>query len=403
MTKACRNIFIFPLLLGVLIPAATLIAADDFDHPNSYIGNADWDHGLLLWVEVAKIPIGDGTFLPLRLRFTSKEKSAQSDKNWWCPLMESHALLPKNYFIEYSTLGGDGGYLVRANQFVSDDGRTKATLDGNAIEMDSGGWVYHYQEGKITDARAPDGTRLEWKYDGASIRLKVVGGECLAEMTRSGGDLRILLPTLKTEFSLKQKLDRNGDLTGWSLAFPNGRKDDMKLERSANGETKLSVFSSDGTRGIYRWKTETGDLLSDSDFTYEIRPTDLGRDLLNRVDALGLTEWYYYDADKGAATYKRQDGSRVVSWYDLGRGPTNMKVFRMDTMSVDQKLVSSRLLTYTPDGVPDRPSKSLASMRFFILRTLFAWSMTASFNSRSNPFICGVVSPVCWLPTSDAS
>ena len=342
-------------MLWVLIPpTGILLASDDLDHPNSYIGNADWDGGLVLWVEVARVSLEDGTSLPLRVRFSSKEMGSLLGKNWWCPLLESTAILPKSHFIQYSTLGGGGGYLARRNQFVSDDGRTKATLDGNQIEIDSEGWRYHYKDGKITDAKTPNGVSLLWKQEELSIRLELSDGRCLLEMVRSGDQVRITIPSQKSEFCLKQKHDKNGDPTGWTITFPDGRSEIMKLERSTDGVTRMTVEGSDGTRGTYRWKAETGDLVSDTDFTYERRPTDIGRDLLNRVDREGQTEWYYYDSDKGAATYKRQDGSRVVSWYDLRLGPANMKPFRMDTLSRDQKLVSSRLLTYTPEGTLDK-------------------------------------------------
>jgi len=353
VSKICRPRLILPLLLLLLAPGRFL-AADDFEHPNSYIGNADWDGGLVLWVEVAGITLDDGISLPLRLRFTSKGKGFLFGKNWWCPLLESTAILPKSHFIEYSTLGGGGEYLARGNQFVSDDGRTKATLDSDEIEIDSGGWVYRYKDGKITEAKTPDGTSLVWKKDGESISLEVAGRRCVLAIMRTGDEAKITISSQKAEFILKQKSDKNGDPVGWVLAFPDGRREEMKLERQACGVTQMTVEGSGGIRGIYRWKTETGELLADSDFTYEMRPTDIGRDLLNRVDGQGQTEWYYFDSDKGAATYKRQDGSRVVSWYDLRRGPAHMKVFRMDTLSGDQKLVSSRLLSYTPEGVLDK-------------------------------------------------
>jgi len=100
----------------------------------------------------------------------------------------------------------------------------------------------------------------------------------------------------------------------------------------------------------FRWNSATGALLSDSDFTYEVRRTDTGEDVLHRVDKDGRTEWYTFDVARGLATYKRQDGSRVQSWYHVEPGPRYMKCFRMDTLSTGQGLVSSRLLTYDAGG-----------------------------------------------------
>lgn len=348
MIKACRKRLIFSLLLAFLIPASgSFWAADDFEPPNSYIGNADWDGSLVLWMDVAQIPLPDGTFLPLRLRFTSKGEDSLLGKHWMCPLLESTAILPKNHFISFSNPWGGGGYLVRRNQFVSDDGQTKATIIDAGIDVNSAGWTFRYQNGKIIGAKTPKGTPLVWKYadNGDLTGLQTGEGKELLQVIRAIDCVQIVIPNLKGDFSLARTLTANGDLAGWMLTYPEGRKEQITLINE-NGVTRMT--RSDGT--TYRWDTKTGALLADRDFTYVMRPTDIGRDLLNRVDSQGLTEWYYYDSDKGAATYKRQDGSRVVSWYDLKRGPTNMKVFRMDTISEDQKLVSSRLLSYTPEG-----------------------------------------------------
>ncbi len=344
MIHGCKNGF--PLVLAILILASgCLDASDDFDHPNSYIGNADWNGGLVLWVDVARIPLEGGISLPLRLRFTSKTKESLFGGHWYCPLLESHANHPQSHFIDFQSLGGRGCYLIKKSDFISDDGRTKGIVTESGIEISSSGWVYRYKDGKIQEAIMPGGTALVWKYDetGQLTGLQQGDGGSLAELTRTGDKMRVSFPTLKKEFSLQKSK------SGWELNFPDGSWEEFLLQ--ASGEvTKMTVKSPGGSEEIFRWKTDTGDLLADSDFTYETRPTDIGRDLLNRVDSKGRTEWYYYDSDKGAAIYKRQDGSRVVSWYDLRSGPTNMKAFRMDTLSEDQKLVSSRLFSYKPDG-----------------------------------------------------
>ena len=349
MTNARRKKVNFSLLLALSITlSAGLWAADDFEHPNTYIGNADWDGGLILWVEVAQIPIGEGTFLPLRLRFTSKAKASQFDSHWWCPLLESRAILPKSYYVEYSTLGGGGGYLVRKNQFLSDNGKIRASIEGSSLELASSGWIYRYSDGKICEATPPQGTSLVWTYgeSGECTGIKTKDGKNVVEVGRTKSEWKISIPSLNGALSLQQKADVAGNFLGWEMIFPEGRKKEIGMMKGADGVTQMTM--SDGT--TYRWSTESGALLSDSDFTYEVRPADIGRDLLNRVDAGGLTEWYSYDGDKGAATYKRQDGSRVVSWYDLRRGPSNMKPFRMDTISEDQSLVSSRFMTYDSKG-----------------------------------------------------
>ena len=141
------------------------------------------------------------------------------------------------------------------------------------------------------------------------------------------------------------------------MKFPDGRGKVIEVAAEADGVSQMTIVSrsvgnASGTLAPleekFRWKA--GALLSDNDFAYETRRTDTGEDILHRVDRKGRTEWYTFDTARGLATYKRQDGSRVQSWYHVDPGPKYMKCFRMDTLSKDQALISSRLLTYDSEG-----------------------------------------------------
>ncbi len=70
----------------------------------------------------------------------------------------------------------------------------------------------------------------------------------------------------------------------------------------------------------------------------------------NRINRAGDSEWYVFDMKEGRSTYKRQDGSRVVSRYNIQPGPAYMKPFQMDSVAEDGTLISSRRVTYSSDG-----------------------------------------------------
>ncbi|MFZ4780546.1 MAG: hypothetical protein ACOYM3_34775, partial [Terrimicrobiaceae bacterium] len=153
-----------PGLLVFLIPSV-LEAKSDFEHPNSFIGNAGWSGGLELWIEVGEIPVGDG--VPLRLRFASdvtRENSLFGD-HWRCPLLESEGGQSENY-IEWTTLGGGKKFLLKSgeSEFRSKDRGTTAHEVGGTCEIASEGWRYQYKDGKIVEAITPDGKRLSWEY-----------------------------------------------------------------------------------------------------------------------------------------------------------------------------------------------------------------------------------------------
>jgi len=70
--------------LGVFFSSPLLLEAEsDFEHPNSFIGNAGWSEGLELWIEVGEVSVGDG--LPLRLRFANDvtRKNSLFGDHWW--------------------------------------------------------------------------------------------------------------------------------------------------------------------------------------------------------------------------------------------------------------------------------------------------------------------------------
>jgi hypothetical protein len=92
--------------------------------------------------------------------------------------------------------------------------------------------------------------------------------------------------------------------------------------------------------------------LTDGDFRYEEHPTDAGEAALYRIDREGESEWYIFDLKEGRSTYKRQEGSRVVSQYHIQPGPTYMKPFQMDSLAGagDGALISFRRVSYQSDG-----------------------------------------------------
>jgi len=336
----------FLCCLGVFFSSPLLLEAEsDFEHPNSFIGNAGWSGGLELWIEVGEVSVGDG--MPLRLRFASDvtRKNSLFGDRWWCPLLESEGGRSENY-IAWTTLGGGKKFLLKSgeSEFQSKDRDAKAHEVGGTCEIASEGWRYQYQDGKIVGADMPDGKRLDWQYqDGfpTAIRRESDGADLLRTSRTSD--------TIKIHGSFGEfvfRVEPPSNEARWFLKFPDGRE--MRIEIVPEGPDISKMTVTGASEQVLRWKA--GALLSDNDFTYEIRRTDTGEDVLHRVDRKGRTEWYTFDTARGLATYKRQDGSRVMSWYHVEPGPTYMKCFRMDTLSKDQALVSSRLLTYDAGG-----------------------------------------------------
>ncbi len=337
--------------LGVSISRAE--QAQDFDHPNSYLGNAGWNAALELWMEIGELPVGPGVSLPVRLRLASAPSRPEAlfGSLFWCPVLESTLSRPKAHYLEFTTLGGGLRFLSRApdGDFVSLNGRSSAHLDENTVEVRSQGWRYRYSGGKIREAVSPDGASVVWTYqDGRIAGLTGSDGETLLSVTRTEDGV-----TLNGKLGKFQFRGEGPDAAGvsrWRLSFQGGREETMALTPEGADVIRLDRVFPGGAARVYRWQAGSGALLSDGDFTYEMRPADTGLSLLHRIDREGRTEWYTFDTVKGRSVYKRQDGSRVVSWYHVQPGPTYMKAFRMDSLTEDQRLVSSRRLAYDAGG-----------------------------------------------------
>ena len=352
MVSMIRKLFASAYWLGVLVwfSSAPLVlgARVDFEHPNSFIGNAGWSGGLELWVEIAKIPIARGISFPLRLRFASDvtRESPLFGGYWWCPLLECEGKGTPEY-LEFTTFGGERRFLLKSDGWRSKDGQASGREVDGTVEIKSGHWRNRYKDGRIEEAIAPDGTRLNWLYqDGHLTAIRCAGdGADVLTVERAAGSVKVHGGGGDFVF---------GEESGkWRLKFPDGREEVIEIAPDSEEVSRMTVVSlAGGTHAprIFRWKAPTGALLSDDDFTYGIRRTDTGEDILHRVDKKGKTEWYTFDTARGLATYKRQDGSRIQSWYHVENGPRYMKCFRMDTLSKGQALVSSRLLTYDAQG-----------------------------------------------------
>jgi len=258
----------------------------------------------------------------------------------------------KPNYIEFTTLGGERRFLLRSEDWQSNDGTTFGHETDGVLDIESERWIYRFQGERIQEAISPGGARFTWKYEDGNIVGIRRGSDDVLTVERASGSLRIHSDS--GDFTFRRE---GSDSQHATLTFPDGREDRIKIASDGEDVSRMTIVSSgkgnaSGTLAprVYRWKTSTGALLSDSDFTYEVRHTDMGEDILHRVDRKGRSEWYAFDVERGLATYKRQDGSRVQSWYHVEHGPRYMKCFRMDTLSGDQKLVSSRLLKYDVQG-----------------------------------------------------
>lgn len=298
-----------------------------FEKPNSYIGSAGWGGGLEYWVDVAEVPLAGGSQAPLRFLFRSAGSDGVFGFGWSCPFLESRVVEEAGGLRFYLPGGGQIYLNRRAGGFRSQDGSAEGTPDEIRVKN----CTFRFRDGALV--KATGGTELQWEREGDVVLVKSDGKMAVRANLATG---EMDGPWGRFMFQW--------DASRWRMEFSNGRKEAGLLEKG-DATTRLRV----GSR-VFEWDSATGALLSDGDFRYERRVNDMGEELLQRVDAEGRTEWYTFDVPRGLATYKRQDGTRVQSWYHTSEGPLSMKVFQMDTFDPGWNLISSRRVEYSADG-----------------------------------------------------
>ncbi len=347
-----RMLFRFSLffLIAVLgfVSQACFARNQEFQRPNTFIGNAGWSGALEIWVECGEMALGKGEAIPLRFQFVSdgKEFGGGFDLGWWCPFFEGRTIT-RDGNLYVSTLGGDWRFLKSNSNggFSSMDGKSTATANGDKVDLSENGWHYEYAQGWIVAATSPQGTRLEWQY--ADNQLSAIRKDGLGwlDIERSNHGLLARWDGMVLRFS---KEIRPGGWV-WNITPPTGISRTFEVRQNL-GVTEMRASSGKLPISKFVWESNSGHLLSDSDFTYKMQPTDLGKQILHRLDQQGGSEWYDYDRNQGLAIYKRQDGCQVQTWYHLEAGPTYRKPFQMDTFTSDYRLISSRRLIYSKEG-----------------------------------------------------
>ncbi|PTX94066.1 hypothetical protein DB345_21135 [Spartobacteria bacterium LR76] len=356
-TKARRTRLFLLGILGFVTAGnpGTLPAAydNDLDHPNTYIGNAGWNSALELWVEIGNISAGKESAIPLRLRFASipSKKERVFGPYLWCPVLENTSSVTKEGDLKFTTLGGRVRSLERTSgtEFLSLNKQATARLIEDGAEVLSEGWRYRYIAGKLETIMTPDGSTLSWIYENDRVaRITGANGQPILKASRAGN--AVTLSGSFGAFQIESEVSPETGRSVYRLHYPGGRSEEWMIAPDGDGVTKMTIVYPPYENRVYRWVTKTGALLTDGDFTYEQKPTDAGEAALYRINRAGDSEWYIFDMKEGRSTYKRQDGSRVVSQYEIKPGPMYMKPFQMDSVAEDGTLISSRRVTYSSDG-----------------------------------------------------
>lgn len=349
--------FVYIKVAIVLLSLPTANAGgppSDFEAPNSMIGEAGWSGGLETWFEVAEVAAVDGERLRLVLRFVSdpRPEGGMFSSGWWCPLLEPR-LSREAKGLRFFTLGGGQWYLFERpdGTFSSRSGAAVGKTSGEGWEIRIRGWTYLFERERLIRVVAPGGGVFEWTWGEGGVRAITFDGREIVRVENR----EVSGPWGRFSFG--------GSDRAWELTFPDGQVLKIEQRDFDTGETEMTVRGRHGSRA-YRWTTADGMLLSDGVFRYEKRRTDMGEEVLHRIDRDGRTEWYTFDVGRGLATYKRQDGTRVMSWYFTEDGPLYMKAFRMDTISPEFERISTRRVEYDATGKSVREWTEAGSGRF---------------------------------------
>jgi len=312
----------------------------DFSAPSGEVGAANSMGYLEIWREIedAGIDFGQGSYLPLRYKFSSDDSTGGIlGPGFYMPMLEAKNDMPmleaKNVLIRESTMRaylpcGKGLYLwkdiVDPNKFQTPDKEWTGYLKdgGDFIVWRDDGWTILYRKGRLTSITTDERHVFTWDYDDnthMATKISKDGQSLVTVEPNQQGLVDAIVINGKryemdyaerplTEMLLGQPVVKQLAIALSSFKYPDGKTDTFKFAVTPQLVPTLTFTDPDQKQTVYTWDVATDHIATeqgpDGNWTYKVGATASEFDLppISRTSPDGKKEGMAVDNEMGAYT-----------------------------------------------------------------------------------------------------
>jgi len=329
----------------------------DLSAPGGGLGAANSKGYLEIWSEIedAGIDFGEGSYLPLRYKFSSDNSTGGIlGPGFYMPMLEA-----KNVLIRESTMRaylpcGKGLYFwkdrVDPNKFQTPDkewtGYLKHDGGDDFIVWRDDGWTILYHDGRLTSITTDEHHVFTWDYDGnthMATGISEDGKSLVTVEPNQQGLLDAIVINGKryemgyaerplTEMLLGQPVIKQLAIALASFKYPDGKTDAFKFALTPRLVPTLTFTGPTQQQTIYTWDAATNHIATeqgpDGNWTYKVGAitSQFGLPSLSRTDAQGKTEGISVDNNVGTYKVWDTDGVTTITHVFESPGPLYQKL-----------------------------------------------------------------------------
>jgi hypothetical protein len=309
--------------------------------PTNHFDGVNEQGRVSIWEKVGEVDVGGDLKLPLHINFNSGRESASPylGQGWILPLLESNFVqADENRFVMIQPDGWTNVFLRRnpGDTVLEGSAGWKGQIKANVIDVWAPcGWHITFSRGHITSLFTPKGGRLEFIYsgnvvteirEGGSSRLAVELDPSTRQVSALSFNGKRLAITQDQKPHVQHINGQNvvGQVTRSLRSIIGSEGPSKGFEFAVNSQIRptLRIINRDDSERLIAWDPVTRRVISDGDWAYAITPPKdhWANAAIDRKNAQGQTESWYYDDAQGREILHSLDGSRKVrSWFTSGR------------------------------------------------------------------------------------